>query len=462
VTLRNTRAVVHRQFSLAALVAELRDADGRLDAFSSVDPAMDVRAVFSWSYQQLTSPAAALFRLLGLHCGPDTTAPAAASLIGVAIQRVRPLLAELASAHLITERMPGRFALHDLLRGYAAELCRAADPSTLRRSALLRLLDYYLHSAYAADRLLYPHRPEIVLTRPQPAVVPETFADHGQAMAWFSAERAVLVAAVDQAVGNGFDAHARQTAWTLVTFFDRQGHWHDQLVTQQRALEAARRLGDEYGQADIHRGLGLAYTRLGRYGDANAHVRQALDLFTRHGDHTGQALAHRDLAYVWWRQDRREDALHHVRKALELSRTAGHRAGPAYALYAVGCSHFLEGDHLRALGLYRRALALYRDTGDRVGEAAAWEGRGLAHHHLGNHRQAVMCYRRALSLRRAVGDRCLEADSLLRIGDTHAAACSHDAARKAWRDAYEILDELGHPDVERIRSKLETSHAIAG
>ena len=68
---------------LAELARELADAAGRLDALDAGDPAASVRAVFSWSCQQLTDPAARLFRLLGLHPGPDVTVPAAASLAGL-------------------------------------------------------------------------------------------------------------------------------------------------------------------------------------------------------------------------------------------------------------------------------------------------------------------------------------------------------------------------------------------
>ena len=46
---------------------------------------------------------------------------------------IRPLLAELARAHLVTERVPGRFTLHDLLRVYAAGLAAADDSDELPR-----------------------------------------------------------------------------------------------------------------------------------------------------------------------------------------------------------------------------------------------------------------------------------------------------------------------------------------
>jgi len=67
------RAGARPSFPLAALAAELRDAAGRLDALDSGDPAASVRALFSWSYNQLSTGAARMFRLLGLHSDPGPT-----------------------------------------------------------------------------------------------------------------------------------------------------------------------------------------------------------------------------------------------------------------------------------------------------------------------------------------------------------------------------------------------------
>src|SRR5437588_11319141 len=73
------RAAGRRSRPLAELAAELRDARGRLDALEPDDAATVVRAVLSWSYDQLTPTAARMFRLLGLHLGPDISLSAAAS-----------------------------------------------------------------------------------------------------------------------------------------------------------------------------------------------------------------------------------------------------------------------------------------------------------------------------------------------------------------------------------------------
>jgi hypothetical protein len=78
--------------------------------------------VFSWSYARLSPAAAGVFRLLGLHPGPDVSTAAAAGLTGLPVAALRPLLAELAAAQLVTGPAPDRWVLHDLVRAYAAEL----------------------------------------------------------------------------------------------------------------------------------------------------------------------------------------------------------------------------------------------------------------------------------------------------------------------------------------------------
>ncbi|MGW0584650.1 BTAD domain-containing putative transcriptional regulator, partial [Streptomyces sp. NPDC002920] len=106
---------------LTAVVAELRDAHGGLDALSAL------RAPFLASYRRLPADSARLFLLMPRHPGrhhltPETVAP----LAGLPVRRARLLLAQLAEAHLLGETEPGRYALHDLLRAFATELAAAA------------------------------------------------------------------------------------------------------------------------------------------------------------------------------------------------------------------------------------------------------------------------------------------------------------------------------------------------
>ncbi len=358
-------------------------------------------------------------------------------------------------AHLTVEHLPGRYVLHDLLRAYATEQAHAVESGDERHAAAHRMLDHYLHTAQAADQLLYPTREPITITAPRPGVSPEAPVDHGDALAWFTSEYQVLLAAVDEAAAAGFDRHTWQLPWTLVTFLDRRGHWHDLAATQRAALAAARRLPDPTAQAYAHRLLAFAYLRLGRHDDAQSQLRHALDLFGQTGDRGGQAHTHHLLAEDCDRRGRPDEALHHARQALDLYRAAGHQRGQANALNAIGWMHVQLGDHQPALAACEQALVLFRQLDDSDGQANAWDSLGYAHHHLGQHTQAVTCYQQAVDLYRSTGDRYFEADTLTHLGDSHRAAGDPQAARAAYQQALTIFDELDRPEADQVRTKVE-------
>src|SRR5262249_55110645 len=69
------------------------------------------------------------------------------------LDEARRGLDDLYDQHLLTEPTHGRYQLHDLLREHARTLA-AADNAAESREAVGRLLNYYLHTALAADRHL--------------------------------------------------------------------------------------------------------------------------------------------------------------------------------------------------------------------------------------------------------------------------------------------------------------------
>jgi hypothetical protein len=133
------RAAARPGLPLAVLATELRAGRSRLDVLDSGDPTVSVRDVFSWSYQWLGDPARRLFRLLGAYPGHDITAAVAADLAGVSQAETDRSLAELTRAHLLAEHRPSRYAIHDLLRLYAAEQAAAAGDGEEYREAIGRV-----------------------------------------------------------------------------------------------------------------------------------------------------------------------------------------------------------------------------------------------------------------------------------------------------------------------------------
>jgi tetratricopeptide (TPR) repeat protein/transcriptional regulator with XRE-family HTH domain len=445
-------------FPLAALVADLNEAGNRLNVLDTGDPLSDVRAIFSWSYATLTPPAARLFRLLGRHPGADLSTAAAAALAGAPVAETRRLLSQLTRANLATEHLPGRFTQHDLLRAYAAELASADEAG----DALARLIAHYVHTACAANRLIYPNLNTIAVPlEPLPSGVEvERIADHEAAMAWLAAEHANLLAAAAHAAGAGLHTYTWQLAWGLDTFHYRQWHVHDQVTTWQAAVIAARHLGSPGVLAYTHRRLGEAYRRLGRPAEASAQAREALLLFDGIGDWGGKAAVHLDLSQLAERQGNLDEALEHAERALAATRSGEAAAAEpadrrmARALNTVGWFRALLGDHAAALVFCQEALAINTRLGDDESIACTLDSLGYAYQHLRHHEQAVDCYERAIDGFRRLGYTSMTADALERLGDTHHQAGHADAAREAWTDALDIRSTLEHESAARVRNKL--------
>ena len=458
-----SNAVANSRLPLSALAGELRKTKGRLDALGADDQYTDVRAVFSWSYHALNSPAAQQFRVLGLHAGPDIAMSAAASLAGVPLAQARRDMADLVRAHLITEWAPGRFTMHDLLREYASELSMIHDSAADRRLAVHRILDHYLHTAYLADQLLRPRRDDPIVLPPLPLLVTtQTLADHRDAVAWLATERQVLLAALRQAESYGFDAHVWQLAWAVTSYFDRHGHWYDAAASHEEGLKAAQRLSDLQAQAIIHICLASAYGRLDRHDAANEQMRQALELYEVLDDQAGKAHAHRTLAWVLDRQGRYREALTHAEQAVELFRIAGRLAGQARALNGAGWFHIQLGAPAEGLRLCQRALDIQMEIADRFGLVDTLDSIARAHASLARYDEATACYRQARQLCREFDDRYDEAQILVHLGDTSLAADDPESAVAAWQDAVAIFDDLDLPEAANLRAKLSNLTAVTG
>jgi tetratricopeptide (TPR) repeat protein len=448
------RAAGRPAHPLTVLAAELRQASDRLDALDAGEATASTRAVFSWSYVQLSAAAARMFRLLGIHPGPDINAAAAVSLAGISPRQTRSALRELTAASLLAEYLPGRYMFHDLLRCYASELACSADSDDDRREAIWRTFDHYLHTANA---LLAGGWRALELTAAQPRVTPEAIARHDD-LAWFEAEHKIMLRLIDLAAADGLGSLPWQLAWTVAGFFDRRGYWHDWAAAQYTALAAARRADDRAGQARACHSLGQACIQLGRYGDGYRHLRRALFLYRQLEYREGQAHVHICRGVAAFRQHRYPEALAAAPQALDLLGSADRSDLRAIVLNEVGYGYAIKGDYNEALFWCAQARDLYHELGARFGEADAWDSMAQTHQRLGHYSQAIDCYQRAQRLHS--GNRYAYGQTSLRLGDAYQAAGNVAAARDAWQQALTTFDDLHHADAKLVRAKLHSPRQL--
>jgi len=355
------RAASRPSLPLAALAAEMRDERQRLDALETGESATSVRMVFSWSRVRLSESAGRMFRLLGIHPGPDITVPAAASLAGLERSQACLALVELCDEHLLTEHAPVRYACHDLLRAYAVERSLIGDDARERRGAVHRVLDHYLRTASAAAITLSPYYTPLAWSQPQPGVRPEKIVDPGHAARWFEDERHVLLAAIGQAADQAYTPHAWELPWTAGLFFSGDAYWRKLAEAQETALAVATKLGDLAGQTLARQHLALLSFRLGESTCAAHHLDEAIKLGGELDDTRLRAPLGLTLAYVLQAQHRTLEALIHAGRALRLYRVMEDRRGEVQALHALSWHLVQFGEHQQAALCRGQARALRRE-----------------------------------------------------------------------------------------------------
>jgi DNA-binding SARP family transcriptional activator/tetratricopeptide (TPR) repeat protein/DNA-binding XRE family transcriptional regulator len=447
-SIAGARGAARPDFPITTLVSLLRDARQQLDTLSGGDPASDLRTLFSCSYRYLSSPAARLFRLLGLHAGPDISLPVAASLAGLGRRPARRALDELTSAYLLAERVPGRYVLHNLLRTYAGELALQQDSEAERTAAIDRTFDHYLHSLDAADRLWYPACRPIQSSTPLPGVTPAEFTDPDRALDWCQDERPVLMAMFGQTAEAGPDAYVSGSRWILWLYFHLWSHWNDLAEARRVVSIAAHPVGG--GQVappeppvDTDRPDDVRYT-----------YRFMIELGQLRGEQSAKAYCLFGLTQMLNRTGRHAEAREFATRALDWFRATGDRAGTALALNQIGRYQIHIGQPDQAVRCCQQALDLCRELGERTGEAFAADSLGLATHRLGRYAEAACWCERAAVIYGELGERDGQIEALIHLGDARQALADERGAAHSWQAALALLEDPHHPHANVLRSKL--------
>jgi DNA-binding SARP family transcriptional activator/tetratricopeptide (TPR) repeat protein len=443
-------AAIRPDVPLSTFAGELRD---QLTALVGETPDTGVRAVFSWSYRALSPTAARLFRLLGLHPGPDISIPAAAALSALNEQETRRLLEVLIEGNLLEEPLPGRHRFHDLIRVYAAEQAQTDETSGSRAEAVGRLLAWYLSTAAEAGRLLTPGHRQPPLGSVQETYKPLPLGDYEEALTWCDAEHASVVACVRLAAETGDDDIAWKLPVASWSYLVLRKPWADWIACARIALDAARRCRDRFAEAWVLNGLGLAYA--GRDPEeAVGCYRQALRIRHEIGDRLGEAAVLTNLGAAQWALGRFDDGLSCFQQGLAIAREAGNRYSEVIQLNNLGEAYHGLGRFTEAISCSQEALSLAQGMNYVMSEGVALHNLGESYRAVGRLDGSADSLRQALALRRQIGDRHGEADTLRALGDLRRDTGQLADARQHWELALVILSELGSPQTAELRRRL--------
>ena len=427
---------------------------------------------------------------LALHPGTDVDRYAAAALDGTSLTAARAGLEALYEHYLLTEPAPGRYRMHDLVREHARALAGRLDPPADREQATGRLLDYYQHAAARANAL-FTRWPRNTPTA-APVAVP-VLAGQEQGLAWARAERASLLACLDQATADGDHARVITLTAGLEGLLQYDGPWDQAVTRHATAVHAARQLSDQSRQADALNDLANLRRLTGDYQGAERDLGEALGIYQDLDDRPGQARALVYLGAVHSLTGDLPGAIRDLERALVIFRDLGSRLGQANALYYLGVARYMVLDLPGATRDLQEQLGISRDIDDRMGQVTALTHLGrvrqltgdlpgatrdlkealnisrevsrftyaLALTHLaavrrmtGDYADAARDLHEALGIYRDVGTRQNEAAALNEYGTLSRARGDLAQARTSHQQALNLARQMGTP--------LDEAHALAG
>ena len=430
----------HPAWSVAKLAADLAAARDRLEMMQAEN--LSVAAAFDLSYQDLTGDQQQLFRRLGLYPGTDIDAYAAAALSGIDLAAARRLLEALYDHHLLSEPAHGRYSLHDLIREHA-RAASASDPPADSAAALDQMLNYYQHTAAAADCLI-PRGPARVprITLARPAHSPQ-FRTREDAVSWMEAERLNLHAIIDHAAIDQRLGPAIALPAAMHGFLRGQGYWDQAVALHHIAGHAARRIDDRRMEAAALTNMGHIQVLLTDYPAAAGSLADALTLCRDVGDRHGEARALTELSVLQRITRELTAAMRSAMHALAMCRDVHDRPGEAGALIQLGAVQRLTENDLEATANLTTAQELCRDIGNEFIEADAHDQMGGLHREAANYPAAVASYTRALTLSRSVGNRHGEALALDNLGGIYQLTGNYASADTLLNQAIQLYRRTG-------------------
>ena len=399
---------------------------------------LQVRAAFEVSYQQLADGDARLFRLLGLHPGPDFSATAAAALAGLDEAVAESALERLATAHLLAEDTVGRFTLHDLLRLFARASCEQADAPDQRTAAETRLIRHYEQLASFLESCVDPGLRAVAEQTGRP------LSSMRQALAVFQAERPSLLAALDLVTQRGWNEDIRwlsasmEGPLAILRFLD------DLLTVREAALAAGRRSGDAGAEGRALANLGSAYLDLRRFEEAIARYEQALTIFQAAGDRDHESKILNNLGIAFRELRRFDEAIPMLEQALALRREVGDRPAEGQILNSLGSAYRELRRFEEAIACYQRALAIFQGVGDRDHESRQPPpGVGSVNGAAPQLGDVLSSFERKMAAE-WTGDRDEEGRILISLGNLLRELQRFDEAIPFWEQAVAIKREVGN------------------
>ncbi|WP_228122825.1 ATP-binding protein [Saccharothrix syringae] len=444
------RLATRPKWSVQKVLTELSDERRRLARLSA--PELSVQTTFDLSYRALRPTAAMLYRRLALHPGQEFGALVAAAVLGADSHE---LLEELVDGSLVESVGESRYRFHDLLRLHARSKADEEGTDEAER-AVRRMVEWYLRGAMAADLVVTPHRRRLPHEFAVPPEDPLEFTDRESALSWLEEERRNLVSCARVAAEHGWWELAWHLSDVLWPLFLHHKHYRDRLVIDQLGIEAARRWGNRFAEADMFKRLGMVCTTLGRFDEAGGHLRTSAAIAEETGDRRGAADAREALALLHVARGELAEAVELFGELARVNRELGADRSLGLVLINLGKVLARSGRGDDAGAALVEAVELFDDFDppDPYNRARVVAAQAEVHLRTDDLVRADRTARDALDAMRALGSKQGMAEVHQVMAETAERQADPGRAAEHWEQALRLYTEIRSSKAAEVARRL--------
>ncbi|WP_374103115.1 tetratricopeptide repeat protein [Streptomyces sp. B93] len=424
----------------AARLAHLRDGE------------RSVSHVFALTYRALTAEQQLVFRRIGLHTGSEFDQYAVAALAGLTGDAAGRVLEELLIHHLVIEKSPYRFTMHDLLRGYARSLVETGDQDSAEdsRQAVRRLMDHYVQAADRADRLAYPFRSRIELDPGSPDLAGPELADAHTAEQWLITERANLLHTLDWLADHGTEHQLACCVHALVGFLEMEGHLVTAEPLLRRAVDHWDAAADRAARARALLDLSAVYNHSARYAEGISVANEALEAARALGDLELESECIHQLSIPLWQTGQYAQVRTLHQHSINFLTQINNKRQMARSRNMLGIAHLHLAENQQALECFSLALTDFTELGDGRGRYSVLNNTAKLFQRMGDSEAAERAYREAINVAEEMGNRREKATLRMNLASVLDALGKTEEALALYEDALPVLRAVGDRRAEAI------------
>jgi len=220
--------------------------------------------------------------------------------------------------------------------------------------------------------------------------------------------------------------------------YSRMGKFSAAEKVYKKGLEFARSI--PYVQVEILSNLGILRSEQFDFNGAKGYYEKALEIAKKYGFYTKVADIYNNLGWISMKEGNYEQAIVNFGSAVEIDEKLGHIDGQAFDFVNIAGVYADLGDWEKMRTFAERAYQLFSKVQHTCGAVLALNHLGESLRELGNSTEGLRLHKKALRMSRGCGDSKGESDSLRNLGLDFLALGEPDKAFKYLSGALKIAN----------------------